>query len=223
MKYSNFIGLSPTYESVVDFDSDKRHPNMWQDYIVHGDMKKTVENICLTVEWEDNNKRRSFWIHGAYGTGKSYAAIVLKHLFEDKVTNIESFLSKQVLAPLKKRFLKVRQKGAYLVAWKSGATDIRSGTSLMIEMEVIIKAKLKEKFGDNAYYGTSSLIDAAKEAISDDFINWKLAFDNPLYGLSDKYDALENFRNAVMDADHDAITKVKKYVMIIIFLYSLVQ
>ena len=210
MKYSNYIRLSPNYESVVDLEAEERHPNLWQEYIVHDDMKNTVEAICQTVEWEDNDKRRSFWIHGAYGTGKSYAAIVLKHLFEDKVVNIESFLSKPALAPLKKRFLKVRQKGEYLVAWKSGATDIKSGTHLMMEMEVIIKANLKEKFGEKAYYGSSSLIDAAKEAINNNIINWGYVFDSPLYGLSDEYVALDDFRNSVMNGDRDAINKVKK-------------
>lgn len=37
-KYSSYIELSPTYESVVDADSEKRNPNLWHDYIVHEDM-----------------------------------------------------------------------------------------------------------------------------------------------------------------------------------------
>lgn len=210
MKYSHYIRLSPNYESVVDLDAEERHPNLWQEYIVHDDMKKTVEAICQSIEWADNDKRRSFWIHGAYGTGKSYAAIVLKHLFEDKVNNIESFLSKPSLAPFKKRFLKLRQNGEYLVAWKSGATDIKSGTHLMMEMEVKIKEKLAEKFGDKAYYGTSSLINAAKEAIDNNRINWTVIFDDPIYGLSDEYATLADFRKVVLDGDSDAIQKVKR-------------
>ena len=150
MKYSNYIELSANYESVVDLDAEKRNPNLWQEYIVHDDMKNAIDAICQTMLWEDNDKRRSFWIHGAYGTGKSYAAIVLKHLFEDSITNIEPFLSRPSLAEYKKRFLKIREKGEFLVVWKSGATDIKSGTHLMMEMEVKIKEKLKEKFGEKA-------------------------------------------------------------------------
>ena len=98
MKYSQYIELSPHYESVVDLDAEERNPNLWQEYIVHEDMKKAINAVCQTMNWEDNAKRRSFWIHGAYGTGKSYAAIVLKHLFEDKVSNIEAFLNRPSLA-----------------------------------------------------------------------------------------------------------------------------
>ncbi|MFZ5645982.1 MAG: hypothetical protein ACOY46_20705 [Bacillota bacterium] len=210
MKYSNYIELSANYESVVDLDAEERNPNLWQEYIVHDDMKSAIDALCQTMLWEDNDKRRSFWIHGAYGTGKSYAAIVLKHLFEDNVSNIESFMSRPSLAEYKKRFLKIREKGDFLVVWKSGATDIKSGTHLMMEMEVKIKEKLKEKFGDKAYYGTSSIINAAKDAINDQSINWGYLFTDIQYGLSDQYSDFAEFQQAVLDGDSDAIHLVKR-------------
>ena len=210
MKYSNYIELSANYESVVDLDSEERNPNMWQEYIVHDDMRSAVDAICQTMLWEDNDKRRSFWIHGAYGTGKSYAAIVLKHLFEDSVSSIESFMNRPALVDYKKRFVKIREKGDFLVVWKSGATDIKSGTHLMMEMEVKIKEKLKKKFGANAYYGTSSLIDSAKDAINDQTINWHYLFKDIRYGLSDQYTDFEDFQKAVLDGDSDAIYLVKR-------------
>lgn len=210
MKYSNYIELSANYESVVDLESEKRNPNLWQEYIVHDDMKNAIDAICQTMLWEDNDKRRSFWIHGAYGTGKSYAAIVLKHLFEDSISNIESFLSRPSLAQYKKRFLKIREKGEFLVVWKSGTTDIKSGTHLMMEMEVKIKEKLKEKFGDKAYYGASSLINAAKDAINDKSINWDYLFSDIQYGLSDQYSDFDEFKQAVLEGDSDAIHLVKR-------------
>jgi hypothetical protein len=210
MKYSNYIELSANYESVVDLDAEERNPKLWQEYIVHDDMKSAVDAVCQTMLWEDNDKRRSFWIHGAYGTGKSYAAIVLKHLFEDSVANIESFMSRPSLAEYKKRFIKIREKGDFLVVWKSGATDIKSGTHLMMEMEVKIKEKLKEKFGDKAYYGTSSLINAAKDAINDQSINWNYLFTDIQYGLSDQYADFADFQQAVLDGDSDAIHLVKR-------------
>lgn len=124
------------------------------DYIVHEDMKGAIEKICDSLKFEDEDKRRSFWIHGAYGTGKSYAAIVLKHLFEDKVDSIRKFLSNQMLIQYRERFLSIREKGDFLVIWKSQATDIKSGIQLMMTMEDAIRDKLKEKYGDSAYYRT---------------------------------------------------------------------
>ena len=49
-KYNTFIELSPHYESVVDIDSESRHPDMWQEYIVHEAMKGAIEKICDSRE-----------------------------------------------------------------------------------------------------------------------------------------------------------------------------
>ena len=31
-KYSDYIEISPTFESVVDIDSDTRNKNLWREY-----------------------------------------------------------------------------------------------------------------------------------------------------------------------------------------------
>lgn len=209
-KYSTYIELSPHYESVVDIDSDTRHPEMWQEYIVHEDMKEAIEKICDSLKFEDLDKRRSFWIHGAYGTGKSYAAIVLKHLFEDNLESIRKFLSKQILIPYRDRFLSIRQRGEFLVIWKSQATDIKSGTQLMMTMENAIREKLKEKYGASAYYGKNSLIVAAQDAVNDSSINWNDFFDNPNYALYEDYTSIDEFKDEVNNGNLKASNVVAR-------------
>lgn len=200
-KYNSYIELSPHYESVVDIDSESRHPDMWQEYIVHEDMKGAIEKICDSLKYEDEDKRRSFWIHGAYGTGKSYAAIVLKHLFEDKIDSIRKFLSNQMLIPYRERFLSIREKGEFLVIWKSQATDIKNGIQLMMTMEDAIRKKLKEKYGTSAYYGKNSLVAAARDAVNDSSVNWNDIFENPAYALFEEYESVDDFRNEVNEGD----------------------
>lgn len=82
-KYSEFIEISPTFESVVDIDADQRNTNLWREYLVGEDMEKLVEVLCQSINKEETDSRRSFWIEGTYGTGKSYAAIVIKHLMQE--------------------------------------------------------------------------------------------------------------------------------------------
>lgn len=208
--YNAYIELSPNYESVVDIDSEHRNPNMWQEYIVHEDMKDALDKICQSLSFEDMDKRRSFWIHGAYGTGKSYAAIVLKHLFEDKIDNIRPFLSKQLLIPYRDTFIAQREKGKYLVVWKSQTTDIKSGTQLMMAVELAVREKLKEEFGEKAYYGRNSLTTAAKEAINKNSINWQNIFDNSPLGLYDDYRSLSDFKEQVESGNIKACNLVAK-------------
>ena len=209
-KYSTYIELSPHYESVVDIDSESRHPGMWQEYIVHEDMKGAVEVICDSLKYEDEDKRRSFWIHGAYGTGKSYAGIVLKHLFEDNIDSIRQFLSNQMLIQYRDRFLSIREKGEFLVIWKSQATDIRSGIQLMMTMEDAIREKLKEKYGSSAYYGKNSLIAAAQDAVNDSSVNWEDLFTNPTYGLFEEYGSVEEFHDDVLNGSLKAANIVAR-------------
>ncbi len=209
-KYSTYIELSPHYESVVDIDSESRHPGMWQEYIVHEDMKGAIEVICDSLKYEDEDKRRSFWIHGAYGTGKSYAGIVLKHLFEDDIESIRKFFSKQMLVPYRERFLSIREKGEFLVIWKSQATDIRSGIQLMMTMEDAIREKLKEKYGSAAYYGKNSLIAAARDAVNDSSVNWDDLFANPAYGIYEEYGSVEEFRDDVINGSLKAANMVAR-------------
>lgn len=108
-KYNTFIELSPHYESVVDIDSESRHPDMWQEYIVHEDMKGAIEKICDSMKYEDEDKRRSFWIHGAYGTARA-----MLQSFSSTCLRISRFYSKIPLkpdaVPYREKFLSIQGK-----------------------------------------------------------------------------------------------------------------
>lgn len=73
-QYKDFLEISPNFESVVDIDADKRNQNLWREYIVGDDMENLVDVLCQSLGNEAPDARRSFWVHGSYGTGKSYAA-----------------------------------------------------------------------------------------------------------------------------------------------------
>ena len=117
-RYSDYIEISPTFESVVDIDADSRNKNLWREYIVGEDMEKMVEVLCQSlnnegVDSEGNDLRRSFWVHGSYGTGKSYAAILVKHLMEDKPQVIDDYLSRTSrLSTFRNRFMKCYVNGS---------------------------------------------------------------------------------------------------------------
>lgn len=212
-KYSSYIELSPTYESVVDADSEKRNPNLWHDYIVHEDMRNAVDKICQSVREETRDARRSFWIHGAYGTGKTYAALVIKHLFEDELEEVSRFLSTDLLMPFKNNFISIRERGDFLVIWKSGCTGIRSGMQLMMEMEVAIRERLREKFGDNAYYGSQSLINSVKGKLNDRSINWDHVFNDQEFGLFEDYVSMDELRQDIESNDLKAAGRVAGIMM----------
>lgn len=182
-KYSNYLEINPTFESVVDIDADKRNQNLWREYIVGDDMEKLMEFLCQSLGNEAPDMRRSFWIHGSYGTGKSYAALFVKHLIEEKPEVIDSFLAASArLSKFRNRFAKCRKGGDYLVIWKAGCLGMRTGDMMLLETEQAITGALIEKYGEKAYLGSDSLVDAVKAKLSDPSINWFYLLDTTILG-----------------------------------------
>lgn len=203
-KYSNYLEINPSFESVVDIDADTRNTNLWREYIVGDDMESLVEQMCQSIGNEAPDLRRSFWIHGSYGTGKSYAAIFVKHLMEEKPEVVGDFLAASSrLAKYKNRVMKFRSKGDFLVVWKTGCSGIRSGDMMLLEMEQAIQQALVAKFGDKAQLGSSSLLDAVKAKLDDPGTNWDYLIETT--SLGDDYSSADELRAQVNEGNLKAI------------------
>ena len=207
-KYNSYLEINPSFESVVDIDADKRNGNLWREYIVGKDMEDLMEAMCQSLNNEAPDARRSFWIHGSYGTGKSYAGIFVKHLMEEKPEVVEDFMSKNArLSKYKNRFMKCRNRGGdYLVVWKTGCTGIRTGDMMVIEAEKAIRDALIEKYGVNANLGSASLMDAVITKLDDPTINWDFMLSTTILG--DEYDSVEDLTAQVKAGDLTAIQNV---------------
>lgn len=211
-RYSDYIEISPTFESVVDIDADTRNKNLWRDYIVGDDMEKLVEVLCQSlnnegIDSEGHDLRRSFWVHGSYGTGKSYAAILVKHLMEEKPQVIDDYLSKTSrLSSYRNRFMKCRNRGGdYLVIWKTGCTGLRDGNAMLMEAEKAIREALAEKFGDQADYADTSLADVVKAQVHSPLHNWEYILETTTLG--NDYGSVEELQNAIDAADLKALQR----------------
>ncbi len=210
-KYSEYLQINPSFESVVDIAADSRNKNLWREYIVGEDMEKLVDYLCQTLGYETPDSRRSLWLHGSYGTGKSYAAILVKHLLEEKRDVVDVYLqNSQKLSKFRNRFLNCRKNGDYLVIWKTGCTGIRTGDQLLVEAEFAIREALKAKFGDSADYGSASLQDGVKAQLRNKNINWQNVLDTTMLG--EDYDGFETLTAAVDDGNIDAIKAVAEII-----------
>lgn len=208
-RYSDYLEISSQYESVVDIGADQRNSNLWREYVVGQDMCVAMDLVCRSFRKEEKDSERSFWIHGSYGTGKSYAGIFLKHLFEEPYDVVDKYLqSNQMLRDYRNRFMPIRDHGNHLVIWKSGCTGISNGQQLLMAIEVAITKRLKEVYGDQAYYGSSSLVDVVKEKLYDPSINWNTIINDPAYNLYVKFSDVDELRKAVEDGKIDVIGKL---------------
>lgn len=58
--YSDFIELSPGYESVVDASIESRDREFWTRYIVNDDMVSAVDTIARSLRRDSDDATRHF-------------------------------------------------------------------------------------------------------------------------------------------------------------------
>ncbi len=211
-KYDSFIELTPGYESVVDISSDSRDANFWSHYIVNDDMVTAVKLLASSLRPDDPNEDVwHYWIKGSYGTGKTYSAIVIKHLLQDEYSIVENFLNKNKLfIDVKAKFLAARKKARYFVKFRSGeCKQLDTSNKFLFQIEQSVRDILKEN--GFSYTGRNSLVDSVRSTVKD--FKPKLAqdFDNgdyPEYWST--YDTFDNFYDAVQAGDITACSSAQE-------------
>lgn len=176
-RYSDFLAISEDFIPVFSEDVDRNHQGNWKFFIPHAQMRNLLETLIIALERGDAGKTRSLWLTGAYGTGKTFASFVIKHLLEDDLEAIGDYFQKhQILTPLWPRFKALRQNNRYLVVYRSASGHITSSRSLMIEVQQAIKDQLRAQGYTNAF--SESLMDQLVNKLSDPsgIFNWEAAF-----------------------------------------------
>lgn len=203
-KYDSYIELAPGYESVVDINSDNRNTDFWSHYIVNDDIVQAVNYLGHSLHPDDPEEIKHFWLKGAYGTGKTYAAIVLKHLLQDDYNVVENFLNKNPLfGSVKERFLSARKKGKYFVDFRSGeCKQLDTSTKLLIQLESSVRKILNAN--GLSYTGTGSIIDQVCESVRKFKTTLKSEFDANEIPQLLTYDDFETFYTLVQNRDVDA-------------------
>ena len=211
-KYDSFIELTPGYESVVDISSDSRNADFWSRYIVNEDMVTAVKLLASALRPDDPNEDVwHYWIKGSYGTGKTYSAIVIKHLLQDEYSIVENFLNKNTLfVDVKDKFLAARKKTRYYVKFRSGESkQLNTSNKFLFQIEQSIRDILKEN--GFTYTGRNSLVDSVRRTVKD--FRPKLAqdFENGEYPeYWSTYDTFDDFYDAVQDGDITACTNAQE-------------
>ena len=200
--YSDFIELTPGFESVVDVNTDKN--DYWTRYIINDDLVHAIKVLSKSLKRASNDDIWHFWLKGAYGTGKTYSALVIKHLLEDDVSSLEKFLNHPLLLDIKDKFIGIRKSGKYVIAWHSGECSRLTTTDrLLLELEKTIRESLnREGFH---YMGRLSLIDQIKKVIKDGFYDWNAIYNDDAFAAEfGIYGSVDDFKASIEAGDLDA-------------------
>ena len=94
MKYSEIIGVRPNFDDTFNIVQEKA--NSWKQFITNSQFEKNLSAIVKAFSASvttDLNDRKSIWVQGTYGTGKSHSTSVIKHILCDEYEEIEDFVS----------------------------------------------------------------------------------------------------------------------------------
>jgi len=177
--FADYIEIKRDFIPVFTEEGDKNHPQSWKSFIPHDGFHKILSCLIKALDRGKSSEIKPLWIHGAYGTGKTFASFVVKHLFEDDHENIKDYIEKHQRGyyDLWKRLKGLRERGKYVLVYRSSSSNLDSSLKFLAEIQSSIKKSLKENGFD--YLGGKTLGENIVEKIADpnSSFNWQKAFD----------------------------------------------
>ena len=88
-KYSDYIKMQ---DFLPVYDMTDETPDMWCKFIPTKQFCDLLQRSITAITSTEISKRRSMWVRGTFGTGKSHASSVVRHLLCDDATEIDSYI-----------------------------------------------------------------------------------------------------------------------------------
>ncbi len=205
MKYENFLKIDPRFYSVFNKEVDESNPDLWKTFIPHRGFIEFLDRTLKSLSRERPQDTKSIWLYGSYGTGKTHAGFVLKHLLEDEENVINEYLNRfrQILYPYIEKINSLRRDGI-LVIYKSGAGHINSSIKLNLEIQQAIYESYKKLLNKKGciYSLKNTDLDFLKYKVKDEIINWDYfleKYKRKLFYVSSKEEIISKIERGEID------------------------
>jgi hypothetical protein len=142
MKYSDIISLRSDFLPVVKIDEETQ--DYWKRFIPTVTFENLLQRTLSAVTTNIKHERKSVWVRGTYGTGKSHACSVIKHLLCDE-NNVVSDYIEQIHNPNLKEQLRNKNRKLFPVVIRSTFDGkIKDIDSFNLVVEKRIKEELSK-------------------------------------------------------------------------------
>ena len=142
-KYSDIIALRGQKAA---YNIQTEEDGAWRVFIANDQFNDILRKVINSVYNNDTNVHKSFWIEGTYGTGKSHAAAVIKHILCDEVSEIAEYVNEEYADPkynvLKQSVFDLRTKKRLFPVTLYGQNKIAHKDDLPLQMQGEIKRAL---------------------------------------------------------------------------------
>lgn len=165
-KYSDIIALR---EQKAAYNIQSEKEGDWELFLTNEQFNDILKKVIASVRNNDTNLHKSFWLEGTYGTGKSHAGAVIKHLLCDPVESIRGYIEEEYhdpkFASLRNDLLNLRQNKRLFPVTLYGTQSIAHRDDLSLQLQRSIVQALK-----------TAKIDLA---VKTDFDNYISHIENP--------------------------------------------
>ena len=195
--YRDYFNIDPKYYAAVTADLIESGMVSWKSFYPHETFVKLLEKTHTVLSGKDP---RSLWVEGAYGTGKSHAALTVKSLLDATDEEVKDYFDDYGLSKdLCQKIIADKNDGLLITIHRIGSGSIRSDQDLILAVQDSIMAALEKNGITNR--GEASLRDAAlkwlEKKANRDYFNTLIAEDQYAwtFGGNDVEAVIERLQN----------------------------
>ena len=125
VKYSDYITMQ-NFIDVYDITAEK-NKDAWKSFIPTKQFCDLLRRSLDALTSSEDSKRKGVWVRGSFGTGKSHASAVIKHLLCDEESEIQDYYASIEDKALRERIKAFRNGKRYfpiIIKGVEGAYDV---------------------------------------------------------------------------------------------------
>ena len=131
--YKDYFGIRPDYAPFMTRANINKNPETWLAFYPHDSFVEILRELLKSL----NGGKKTLWITGAYGTGKSHASLVLQKLFTDDEARVQKWLDlrkAQIPDPVRKGMLEWRGEKT-LVVYDVNADGVDAKNQFLMRLQ----------------------------------------------------------------------------------------
>lgn len=168
MKFSEIVGLHSYFQPVYNIDNETGE--YWKQFIPNDNFYDILDTTITAIQSVNGKDKLSLWIVGRYGTGKSHASGVIKHLLWDSIETIEDYLNDSLSKhSTREQVRNFRKSTKILPVVLVGGGNVTNGRTASLEIERALKKTLRDY---NISIQTKSDFERMIDKVNDNFLNW---------------------------------------------------
>lgn len=109
-RYSDYIKMQ---DFLPVYDMTDETPDLWCTFIPTQQFCDLLQRSITAITSSEISKRKSMWIRGTFGTGKSHASSVVRHLLCDSPNKIKDYVQSIPNEALRANLVAIRNKHTY--------------------------------------------------------------------------------------------------------------